>query len=77
MKPERLIIATALLRYRPDVYKRAGVSNFGGYIMQAEQASLVEYGGWSDTWIRLHPNLFKEETVVESIEDKIRRFTPS
>ena len=75
MRPERLMIATALLRHRSNVYKRAGVSNFWGYILQAGQASLVEYGEWSDTWIGLHPNLF-EETMVESFEDKIRRFTP-
>jgi len=72
MKPERSSIVILNAR---DVYQRAGVLSFGDYITRAEQASLIECGE-SDTWIAVHPNLFKEETVIESVEDKIRRITP-
>jgi hypothetical protein len=76
MKPDRSIIAAALLRYATDVYKGADVTSFWNYVTQAEQVPLIEHDEWSDTWIGLHPNLFKEETIIESVEDKIRRITP-
>ncbi|OJA12224.1 hypothetical protein AZE42_12266 [Rhizopogon vesiculosus] len=88
MKPTRSAIAIALFRYGTDVYQRAGVTRFWEYILQAEQASLVvlgEQGSQGEqSWIALHPNLFKEDTTtglvkeiaVESVEDKVRRLTP-
>ncbi|OJA11526.1 hypothetical protein AZE42_12092 [Rhizopogon vesiculosus] len=98
MRPTRRSIANALKQYDEDVYKRAGVTNvkFGEYASQAQRASLIEFGGQESqgesAWIALHPNLFKEETTIEpvediavefveetaieSIEDRIRRLTP-
>ncbi|OJA15890.1 hypothetical protein AZE42_11707, partial [Rhizopogon vesiculosus] len=80
MNPTRRSIAKALMRYDRDVYKRAGVDKWGDYVSQAQGASLIKLGGREDggeqSWIALHPNLFKEETTIESVEDKIRRLTP-
>ncbi|OJA16616.1 hypothetical protein AZE42_10976 [Rhizopogon vesiculosus] len=87
MKPTRSEIAIALFWKGNDVYQRAGVTRFREYILQAEQASLVVLGGQESqgeqSWIALHPNLFKEdtttepveETAIESVEDKVRRLT--
>jgi hypothetical protein len=77
MKPRRSIIASALVRYGTDVYRRAGVTDFWDYATQAGKAFLIELGGWEDnSWIALHPNLFKEATATDSVEDKTRRLTP-
>ena len=77
MKPRSSMIASALVRYGTDVYRRAGVIDFWDYSTQAEKAFLIELGGWADnSWIALHPNLFKEATATDSVEDKIRRLTP-
>ncbi|OAX33591.1 hypothetical protein K503DRAFT_859713 [Rhizopogon vinicolor AM-OR11-026] len=96
MKPARSAIAIALVRNCIDVYQRAGVTRFWDYAWRAEQASLVVLGGnesqGEQAWIALHPDLFKEETTtepveeiavefveetaIESVEDKIRRLTP-
>ncbi|OAX41325.1 hypothetical protein K503DRAFT_735880 [Rhizopogon vinicolor AM-OR11-026] len=96
MKPTRSEIYIALFQNGADICKRASVTRFWEYILQAEQASLVVLGGHESqgeqSWIALHPNLFKEETTtepveeiavefvnetaIESVEDKIRRLTP-
>ncbi|KAJ8583648.1 hypothetical protein M405DRAFT_884728, partial [Rhizopogon salebrosus TDB-379] len=62
-RPGRFIVALALCQYDKDVYKRAGVTTFKDYSMLAQRASLIELGGREgDTWITLHPNLFKDKT---------------
>jgi len=63
MKPRRTIVAKALVQYDPDVYRRAGVTDFWDYATQAGKAFLNELGGW---WIALHPNLF-EATYTPTI----------
>jgi hypothetical protein len=64
-KPPRTKIAVALLQYDADAYKRAGVSSFKDYTRLAEEASLIELGGWkADAWIALHPDWFKAKTIA-------------
>jgi len=60
LKPGITTIAVALIR--------AGVTAFNwDYVTRAKQASLIELGEWeSGGWIRLHPDLFKEETTPKS-----------
>ncbi|OAX32064.1 hypothetical protein K503DRAFT_870350 [Rhizopogon vinicolor AM-OR11-026] len=73
MKPTRSMIAASLMRYDKDVYKRAGANGFVDYARHAQQASLIELGGQGNqgeqAWIALHPNLFKEETTTEPVEE--------
>ncbi|KAJ8582322.1 hypothetical protein M405DRAFT_830835 [Rhizopogon salebrosus TDB-379] len=67
MRPRRSIIAVALRQDDKDVYKLAGVNKFKEYILLAEQASLIELGGWEpQARISLHPSLFKEETNADA-----------
>ncbi|OAX31071.1 hypothetical protein K503DRAFT_806395 [Rhizopogon vinicolor AM-OR11-026] len=72
MRPTRNIMSNALKEYDKDVYKRAGVNKFGEYASQAQQASLIVFGGrdgnGEQAWIALHPNLFKDEPTPEAVE---------
>jgi len=67
VKPGRSKIAVTLIQGDKDVYKCVGVTIFLDYVTQAEQAFLIELGGWEvDPWISLHPNLYRKETTLGS-----------
>jgi hypothetical protein len=54
LRPLRSIVGQGLVTYKPSVYKDVGVSGFGQYVAQAQQAGIVELGGiGGKAWILL------------------------